>query len=462
MSTIGHDNYHQLCIGQSLAKPEDLSTAVKQEVADNTHQKDQYVGVRKPLVQEQELLVRAFGKIGFPFSPDAPPREYTQQLRAHCKGMVDPKGYGVRLNGDRSEVVSYDEYYENPENPDNHCYATVESRSRGEATLIARAVPDSYGALRFLETTAEFGHLKGAKWSKESRRIFDRLLARRSKANHPERYPTQVLLSNLYRPVRANPCNYEAGWGRAILYLGAVLFGAELSTQSACTKSSGGSEPGASIPDTKTDKRLWLQVSAGGSHTCGLRTNRSVECWGSDIYNKTSPPPGAFTQISAGKEHTCGVKTDKSVECWGAGITSSDCDILSSSFECGQSSPPPGSFTKVSAGSRHSCGVKTDESVECWGKDEYDYYHRGWLISGEFTRPSGTFTQVSMGYDHACAIRTDKSVACWGSTYRGQSRPPPEDFIQVSAGKSHTCGVKTDGSVECRGQNNYGQTDVPE
>ena len=68
----------------------------------------------------------------------------------------------------------------------------------------------------------------------------------------------------------------------------------------------------------------------------------------------------AVVSVSTGMVHSCGVKTDSSVVCWGANVDSNGNYI-------GQATPPSGSFTSVSAGGFHSCGVKTDSSVVCWG-----------------------------------------------------------------------------------------------
>jgi alpha-tubulin suppressor-like RCC1 family protein len=58
-------------------------------------------------------------------------------------------------------------------------------------------------------------------------------------------------------------------------------------------------------------------VSAGDSHTCGVKTDGTIACWGSNSYGKATPPPGTFTVVSAGYNHTCAVRTDGSVTCWG-------------------------------------------------------------------------------------------------------------------------------------------------
>ena len=121
--------------------------------------------------------------------------------------------------------------------------------------------------------------------------------------------------------------------------------------------------PGADA-DTAADADAdigWLSVSAGGWHSCGVRTSGSVECWGSDSYGQSSPPSGSFTTVSGGLSHSCGVTPSEgiiNVECWGRD-------------EYGQSSPPSGSFASVSAGALHNCGVTTSGGVECWGRDDF-------------------------------------------------------------------------------------------
>jgi len=59
------------------------------------------------------------------------------------------------------------------------------------------------------------------------------------------------------------------------------------------------------------------QVSAGGYHTCALRTDGTVACWGDNSHGQATPPANTFTQVSAGRYQTCGPGTDRSVACWG-------------------------------------------------------------------------------------------------------------------------------------------------
>ena len=96
----------------------------------------------------------------------------------------------------------------------------------------------------------------------------------------------------------------------------------------------------------------FVEVSAGGFHSCGLRDNGTVECWGINDHGQSSDPYGQFQSVSAGKEHSCGVRVDGTVDCWG---------------NHAQSGSPEGVFVEVSAGKEHSCGVRPDGTVDCWG-----------------------------------------------------------------------------------------------
>jgi Regulator of chromosome condensation (RCC1) repeat len=143
--------------------------------------------------------------------------------------------------------------------------------------------------------------------------------------------------------------------------------------------------------------------------------------------------------VSAGAVHTCAVKTDGSIACWGDNSSN-------------EAVAPAGAFKSVSAGDSYTCAVKADDSLACWGSNAY----------GRTDAPAGTFTSVSAGAYHACAVKADDdSLACWGSNDNGETVAPAGAFKSVSAGLFHTCAVKADDSLACWGNNDLGQTDVP-
>ena len=203
-------------------------------------------------------------------------------------------------------------------------------------------------------------------------------------------------------------------------------------------------------------------VAAGTYHSCAVSVSTgAVECWGAGetvgICNSATssyecgqsiPPAGSFDSVSGGFMHTCGLKTDGMVECWGDNTA-------------GQSSPPGVTFVQLSAGVLHTCGIESSGAIACWGYNATD----------QTNAPGGSFTSLSAGGYHTCAIDSGGYLQCWGSGTSanncdlstggfdcGQSAPPAgSNYVRVSAGDFHTCALTDEGSVECWGDASFGQ-----
>src|SRR5215471_11768201 len=75
-------------------------------------------------------------------------------------------------------------------------------------------------------------------------------------------------------------------------------------------------------------------VAAGKEHTCVLRGDGSVACWGANDVSQLARPGGTSlsavaiplaqpaSAIAAGAEHTCALLADSSVACWGSNLNS--------------------------------------------------------------------------------------------------------------------------------------------
>ena len=113
--------------------------------------------------------------------------------------------------------------------------------------------------------------------------------------------------------------------------------------------------------DVRVEAGKFTAVSAGGNHSCGLRADGTIVCWGFNKYGQADPPDGKFTAVSAGLYHSCGLRADGTIVCWGQQLARV------------RLTHPTEEFTAVSAGSYRSCGLRADGTIVCWGSNEVSY-----------------------------------------------------------------------------------------
>lgn len=240
--------------------------------------------------------------------------------------------------------------------------------------------------------------------------------------------------------------------------------------------------PATEAPAPSAAEQPWATVSVGstGDHTCGVRVDGTLWCWGSagagDRARLAPHRVGSATTwatVSAGSSYTCATQTDGSAWCWGynnhgqLGIGTTSDRSAPTRVDGG------GAWAQLSAGDEHTCGVRTDGTLWCWGNGK-----RGPLGVGPGNRDRKRPVQVGTDTDWAgvtaagwpygrfsCGVRTDGTLWCWGDNENGQLglgadgapvRVPVQvgtgtDWVAVDGGNRHSCALRTDGSAWCWG-----------
>ena len=246
-------------------------------------------------------------------------------------------------------------------------------------------------------------------------------------------------------------------------------------------------------PQQVGDKSDWTHISAGTSHTCGIRNEGELYCWGLGFFGRlgdgdTSPhkvgnprrvrSASDWTHISAGGAHTCGIRNNGQLYCWGFGGLGQLGDGNTGnlySINRPQRLGSANDWTHISLGEYNTCGIRNNRQLYCWGRGNFGQLGVG--NNYDFATPQkvgGTndWTHTSLGEYHNCGIRNNRQLYCWGRGTLGglgnddtsnhkffepQSVGNDSDWTHVSLDNSHTCGIRNGGELYCWGQGDNGR-----
>ena len=256
--------------------------------------------------------------------------------------------------------------------------------------------------------------------------------------------------------------------------------------------------------------RTATAITAGASHTCAILDNGSVRCWGNGVSgrlgygNQTSigddETPAAAgpvdigagrtaVAISAGDFHTCVIRDDGSLLCWGFGSGGQlgyggTTDIGDNETPGSAGAVPLGGrrVRAVSGGKGHTCAILDDGTARCWGfgaDGRLGYGGTGNVTSAAAAPPINlgpgrTASAIAAGEAHTCAILDNGAIRCWGFGGNGRLGTGSTDSVgndpgetpgsvapvdlgpgrvgrAISVGFSHTCALLDDASVRCWG-----------
>ena len=216
---------------------------------------------------------------------------------------------------------------------------------------------------------------------------------------------------------------------------------------------------------------VWRIVSSGGAHTCAIREDSTLWCWGNGSQgalgtggeaDENSPVQvvgdRTWSVVNTGLTHTCGVQSDGSLWCWGAnevgqlGVGDTGQRLVPTQVGTDDD------WAAVSSGSEHTCAVKDDGTLWCWGGNLFGQLGQG-NFQGFSNVPlqvgtSATWKFVRAGGFDTCALTNAADLFCWGANGFGQlgvgdtaNRGIPVfvagDYLKVSLTSNHTCAIQS-------------------
>lgn len=181
----------------------------------------------------------------------------------------------------------------------------------------------------------------------------------------------------------------------------------------------------------------WIAVGAGQGHTCGIRAPGTMWCWGRNSEDHLGQGSGApiqirrpvqvgreadWTAVSCSQEHSCGLRSDGSLWCWG----NNEFGALGVGAIMRVSTPKlimdGRTFVEVSANTFHTCGRDELDFVHCTGRNDEGQLANGDTQNREFFTETNTtkYARVAAGRFFTCAQRPDHRVECSGENNAGQ------------------------------------------
>lgn len=135
----------------------------------------------------------------------------------------------------------------------------------------------------------------------------------------------------------------------------------------------------------------WLWIAAGETQTCGVRKGNVLYCWGDNTDGQVGieriGPDGEpvmpeepvivtmsndWVRVAAGERHTCAIKSEQPLFCWGRGdegqLGARNVDTLEIPTKVFDHLR----FRELALGAAHSCGLDAGPmpSMYCWGAND--------------------------------------------------------------------------------------------
>ena len=236
--------------------------------------------------------------------------------------------------------------------------------------------------------------------------------------------------------------------------------------------------------------QCWQSVSAGGSHTIGIRTGGTLWSWGRNNFGQlgTAGVPSSssnvpiqvgfdsdWSMVSAGSSFAVVLKTNGTI--WGFGLNTSG--QLGNNSTTNASVPiqigADSDWAYISSGDAFTLAIKNNGTLWGWGDNTGGQLGNGTSGSGNMMLVptqigTSNWLKVSGGTNHTLAIKTDGTLWGWGTNNNGKlgNGTTVDSYVpiqisalttwqSVMAGQSHSVAKKNDGTVWTWGDNTNGQ-----
>ena len=232
----------------------------------------------------------------------------------------------------------------------------------------------------------------------------------------------------------------------------------------------------------------WTMVSAGLTTNCAIKDDQTLWCFGDNSLGQAgigivsggeaviAPAQviDTWKSVSVGELHTCGIRADDSLACWGANSQGQLGDTTTTARATPVTVAPGTTWVAVAVGGQFTCALKSDQTAWCWGLNSRGQLGLGTTTQEPAPKPLGPtqWRTITAGLEFACGVQMDGKLRCWGHNQRGElgdnsgsdhTSPVPVggdqivDWTEVHAGREHACGLHGDGELACWGSNEHGQ-----
>lgn len=170
-----------------------------------------------------------------------------------------------------------------------------------------------------------------------------------------------------------------------------------------------------------------------------------------------------FAQVAAGYQHTCGVRDNGNLHCWGLNANGQVDTGGVAWLTTPERVTEVNGAALVAAGVAHTCALLETGAAKCFGSNAEGQLGDGTNLSrfGQVVDVVhiGPFIGRSAAVNHTCGLREGGEVICWGEGYGVEAVVVvlPDAAVAITSGSYHACAVLADGTIWCWGWNAYGQ-----